>query len=137
MIGVESIRIKSKRRTLRWCKTWCWDKLARERMKRRLFFRFFFLRSFCRWDGNRSLFSSHEKKSGSERRQRKQSISLIFQQRDRLTFLPAWLLCKFISVRASPSISRTSRNFRANLTPKSISTEQPPHFQFCCGNIEN
>lgn len=48
-----------------------------------------------------------------------------------LTFRPAWLLCRFISLRPSPSISRTSRNFLPNLMPKSMSTEQPPHFQDC------
>lgn len=46
----------------------------------------------------------------------------------RHTFLPARLLCKFIKLRASPSISLASRNFLENFIPKPISAEHPPHF---------
>lgn len=52
------------------------------------------------------------------------------------TFRPARLLCRFIRLLASPSISRASKNFRANFMPKLMSAEQPPHFHacWCCSN---
>lgn len=54
------------------------------------------------------------------------------------TFRPARLLCKFIRLRASPSISRASKNFRANFMPKLMSAEQPPHFHdLCCFCFSN
>lgn len=50
----------------------------------------------------------------------------------KFTLRPARLLCKFIKLRASPSISRASKNFRTNFIPKLISAEQPPHFHSGC-----
>lgn len=47
----------------------------------------------------------------------------------RVTFLPASLLCRFISLRAFFLISRASTKRRENSTPYFTSAEQPPHFQ--------
>ena len=71
-----SKEIKSKRRTLRWCKTWCWDKLARERMKWKDFFSGFCVR-FVRCDRNRSFSGSHGKKSGFDDSQKGKTIDII------------------------------------------------------------
>lgn len=45
-----------------------------------------------------------------------------------LTFRPASLLCRFMSVRAFCLISRASTKTLANPIPYLISAEQPPHF---------
>lgn len=46
----------------------------------------------------------------------------------RTALRPARLLCRFMRARPSPSTSRASRNFFANLTPNLMSALQPPHF---------
>lgn len=46
-----------------------------------------------------------------------------------LTFRPASLLCRFMSVRAFCLISRASTNTLAKPIPYRMSAEQPPHFQ--------
>lgn len=48
---------------------------------------------------------------------------------DGLTNLPASLLCKFMMKRRSLPLSAESMNWRANLTPKSMLSEHPPHSQ--------
>lgn len=134
--------IRRKRtKTISWCKTWCWDKLARLHGKTMFFFdKTKLLLLVESW--KQKLGDSHKTNTGfnDDKRRRIDINNLILlvatpmhfaSQRQWLTFLPAWLLCKFISLRASPSISRTSRNFRANRMPKSMSTEHPPHFHDC------
>lgn len=114
----ELSRKEWRRKTLRRCKTWCWDK-----------FRAFLRTEHAKISRTEASKGSHATKSGFNDESESQIINLHCDRA--LTFLPAWLLCKFISLRASPSISLMSRNFRANLMPKSMSTEQPPHFHDC------
>lgn len=45
-----------------------------------------------------------------------------------LTFLPALLLCRFIKLLPSPSVSLESANRLARDAPDRTSAEQPPHF---------
>lgn len=86
-------------------------------------------------DNNKNVFVGNRrwKLGGSETKKTEKRLesSLIL-----LTFRPARLLCRFIRLLASPSISRASKNFRANFMPKLMSAEQPPHFHacWCCSN---
>lgn len=73
-----------------------------------------------------SQFAGDSSQSVEQNRIYKNVRSVLYEEL--LTFLPTRLLCKFIKLRASPSISRASRNLRAKLIPNFMSAEQPPHF---------
>lgn len=112
---------KAENKTLSWCKTRWEDKFDKKTQE-------------ARRRTGAILMAVRRTRSDSHTNEKNKIQFLIVRiqkaiTKCSLTFLPAWLLCKFISLRASASISRTSRNFLANLIPKSISTLHPPHFQ--------